>query len=107
MIKIFNQHPTLKDQQQKQSFLNIPSFEIKNDFFEIELTPEVYEVDDMNRTIEQNFSDYRFEFEYEADTISMKSVLKTSNLITFNSDLIKVLGLKTQTTLQDLINQKN
>ena len=37
-------------------------------------------------------SDFEFEFNIEADTISMKSVLTTSNPIYFNSELNTLLG---------------
>ena len=37
-------------------------------------------------------SDFEFEFNIEADTISMKSVLTTSNPIYFNSKLNELLG---------------
>ena len=46
----------------------------------------------MNRTLRQKLSDFNFEFELEADTISRKTVLTTSNPIRFNSALNKVLG---------------
>ena len=72
----------------------IPEFEIENDFVEIELTPGVYELVDINRIMKQKLSDSDFEFEFniEADTISMKSVLTTSNPIYFNSKLNELLG---------------
>ena len=72
----------------------IPEFGIENDFVEIELTPGVYELVDINRIMKQKLSDSAFEFEFniEADTISMKSVLTTSNPINFNSKLNELLG---------------
>ena len=70
----------------------IPGMGIENDFFEIELPPGVYELDDMNNTIKQSFSDSDFELKIEADTISMKSVFTTSNNIYFNSELTTLLG---------------
>ena len=72
----------------------IPKFGIENDFVEIELTPGVYELVDINRIMKQKLSDSAFEFEFniEADTISMKSVLTTSNPINFNSKLNELLG---------------
>ena len=72
----------------------IPEFGIENDFVEIELPPGVYELVDMNRILKQKLSDSDFEIEFniEADTISMKSVLTSSNPIYFNSKLNELLG---------------
>ena len=72
----------------------IPEFGIENDFVEIELTPGVYQLVDINRIMKQKLSDSDFEFEFniEADRISMKSVLTTSNPIYFNSKLNELLG---------------
>ena len=75
--------------------INLPPFDIvENDFFEIYLTPGVYELVDINNAIKQkiNESDYDFKFDLIPDTISMKSVLTTSNKIQFNSKLNTVLG---------------
>ena len=75
--------------------INLPPFDIvENDFFEIYLTPGVYELVDINNAIKQkiNESDYNFKFDLIPDTISMKSVLTTSNNIQFNSKLNTVLG---------------
>ena len=75
--------------------INLPPFDIvENDFFEIYLTPGVYELVDINIAIKQkiNESDYDFKFDLIPDTISMKSVLTTSNNIQFNSKLNTVLG---------------
>ena len=75
--------------------INLPPFDIvENDFFEIYLTPGVYELVDINNAIKQkiNESDYDFKFDLIPDTISMKSVLTTSNNIQFNSKLNTVLG---------------
>ena len=71
-----------------------PEFGIENDFVEIELPPGVYELIDTNRVMKQKFSDSDFDFEFniEADTISMKSVLTTSNPIYLNSKLNELLG---------------
>ena len=88
IIEAFNQQPT----NQQQNSTNNPSFEIENDFFEIELTPGVYEFVDMNRTIIQNLSDSNFEFEKEEDPKSMKSVIIISNHTHFNLELNKILG---------------
>ena len=75
--------------------INLPPFDIvENDFFEIYLTPGVYELVDIKIAIKQkiNESDYDFKFDLIPDTISMKSVLITSNNIQFNSKLNTVLG---------------
>ena len=75
--------------------INLPPFDIvENDFFEIYLTPGVYELVDINNAIKQkiNESDYDFKFDLIPDTISLKSVLTTSNNIQFNSKLNTVLG---------------
>ena len=87
--KILNQiNQNIKD----KTTIIIPEFGIENDFVEIELTPEVYEL--VDRILKQKLSDSDFEFEFniEADTISMKSVFATSNPIYFNSKLIELLG---------------
>ena len=85
LIEVFN-YP---DQQ-----IHIPDFEIEHDSFGIQLTPGAYELVDINASIKQiiNESDYDFKFNIIPDTISMKSVLTTSNPIHFNSKLNKVLG---------------
>ena len=75
--------------------INVPPFDIvENDFFEIYLTPGVYELVGINNAIKQkiNESDYDFKFDLIPDTISMQSVLTTSNNIQFNSKLNTVLG---------------
>ena len=75
--------------------INLPPFDIvENDFFEIYLTPGVYELVDINNAIKQkiNENDYDFNFDLIPDTISMKSVLTNSNNIQFNSKLNTVLG---------------
>ena len=89
--KILNQiNQNIKD----KTTILIPEFGIENDFVEIELTPEVYELVEINRILKQKLSDSDFEFEFniEADTISMKSVFATSNPIYFNSKLNELLG---------------
>ena len=85
LIEVFN-YP---DQQ-----IHIPDFEIEHDSFGIQLTPGAYELVDINASVKQiyNESDYDFKFNIIPDTISMKSVLTTSNPIHFNSDFNKVLG---------------
>ena len=82
------------NQNIKDKTIIIPEFGIENDFVEIELTPGVYELVDINKIMKQKLSDSDFEFEFniEADTISMKSVLTTSNPIYFNSKLNELLG---------------
>ena len=85
LIEVFN-YP---DQQ-----IHIPDFEIEHDSFGIQLTPGAYELVDINASVKQiiNESDYDFKFNIIPDTISMKSVLTTSNNIQFNSKLNTVLG---------------
>ena len=70
----------------------IPDFEIEHDSFGIQLTPGAYELVDINASIKQKTADSDFKFNIIHDTISMKSVLTTSNPIHFNSELDKVLG---------------
>ena len=82
------------NQNIKDKTIIIPELGIENDFVEIELPPGVYELVDINKIMKQKLSDSDFEFEFniEADTISMKSVLTTSNPIYFNSKLNELLG---------------
>ena len=72
-----------------------------NEKIEIKLQPGIYELSDLNTTIQQKLQYYQDHREYkinglginiEADTISMKSVLTTSNPIYFNSKLNELLG---------------
>ena len=89
--------------------ITIPNFEIENEFIDINLVPGVYELIEINNTIKQIITDsgyelddkskfkkdltvFSIEFNIIPDTISMKSVLTTSNPIHFNSKLNKVLG---------------
>ena len=74
--------------------IHIPDFEIEHDSFGIQLTPGAHELVDINASVKQiiNESDYDFKFNIKPHTISMKSVLTTSNPIHFNSKLNKVLG---------------
>ena len=86
--------------------IQIPSFEtidlpIMNEKIEIKLQPGIYELSDLKTTIQQKLQYYQDHREYkingvniniEADTISMKSVLTTSNPIYFNSKLNELLG---------------
>ena len=81
------------NQNIKDKTIIIPEFGIENDFVEIELPPGVYELVDINKIMKQKLSDSDFEFEFtiETDTISMKSVLTTSNPIYFTSKLNELL----------------
>ena len=84
-----------EDEANQINQINLTTFEIiENDFFGIQLTPGVYELVDINNAIKQkiNESEYDFKFNIMPDTISMKSVLTTSNNIQFNSKLNTVLG---------------
>ena len=85
LIEVFN-YP---DQQ-----IHIADFEVEHDSFGIQLTPGAYELVDINASVKQiiNESDSDFIFNIIPDTISMKSVLTTSNPIHFNSEHNKVLG---------------
>ena len=60
------------------------------------MVPGAYELVDINASIKQTITDTKsdsdLEINIQADTISMKSVLTTSNPIHFNSELNKVLG---------------
>ena len=88
-------HENQEDEVNQINQINLPPFEIiENDFFGIQLTPGVYELVDINNAFEQkiNESDYDFKIDIQADTISMKSVLTTSNPIHFNSRLYILLG---------------
>ena len=58
VIEAFKQQLTNKDHQNS---INIPSFEIENDFFEIQLPPGVKELVDINNTIKQTHSDSDFD----------------------------------------------
>ena len=82
------------NQQHTKHPITIPEFEIQDDSIEIELTPGVYELVDINNAINQKIheSDYDFKIDIIPDTISMKSVLTTSNSIHFNSRLNILLG---------------
>ena len=82
------------NQQHTKHPITIPEFEIQDDSIEIELTPGVYELVDINNAIKQKIheSDYDFKIDIIPDTISMKSVLTTSNSIHFNSRLNILLG---------------
>ena len=89
--------------------ITIPNFEIEDGFIGKQLTPGVNELNKINNAIEQiiTYSDYdlvdkskfkkeftvfSIEFNIIPDTISMKSVLTTTNPIHFYSELHKLLG---------------
>ena len=103
IIETFKQHIKPPIQQPKTSSLPtksgrdmsstliIQSFEIEQDYFEIQLPPEVHELIDINTAIKQKISGSDFKFNIEADIISMKSVVATSNIIQFNSELNTLL----------------
>ena len=79
-----------QENQEEIKEISLPPFEfIENDFFGKELTPGVYELVDINNAIKHKIheSDYDFKIDIIPDTISMKSVLTTSNSIHFNSRL--------------------
>ena len=52
-----------------ESSITSPSFESVDDFFEIQLTPGVYDLVDVNRTIKQKIFDFQFGIYIEGDTI--------------------------------------
>ena len=72
--------------------ITIPEFGIENNIFEIELSPRVYELVDINNAIKQRLSGSDFELNIKADTISMKSVLTTFNNKPFISIRNTLLG---------------
>ena len=79
--------------------IHIPEFEIEHDSFEIQLVPGAYELVDNNSSVKQITTDTKsallysdFKFNIRPDTVSMKSILTTSNPIHFNSEINKVLG---------------
>ena len=55
----------------------------------------IYEVNDMKEN--RNITDSEIEISLEADTISMKSVLTTSNPIRYDSEMNKLLGFTSKT----------
>ena len=78
-----------------QHIVNIAEFEyeVLDNCFAKELPPGAYELVDINSTIRQIFSESKIDtliFGIEADTLSRKSVLTTSNSIHFNSELYKL-----------------
>ena len=108
----------LENTKNNKGSLNIiiPDYLILIDHVKIELTPGVYELTEINDAIEEEIirgNDYspvdietfkKFEqtkdqkiflyigFNIQADTISMKSILSSSNHIVFNSELNNLLG---------------
>ena len=86
---------TTQENREEINQINLPRFEIiENDFFEIPLTQGVFELVDINNAIKQKIqeSDYDFKIDIIPDTISMKSVLTTSNSIHLISRLNIFLG---------------
>ena len=97
---IINQHES-ENLLNKLKIFEVIDLPIMNEKIEIKLQPGIYELSDLNTTIQQKLQYYQDHREYkinglsiniEADTISMKSVLTTSNPIYFNSKLNKLLG---------------
>ena len=108
----------LENTKNNKGSLNIinPHYFIFIDHVKIELTPGVYELTELNNAIKEEIiesKDYApvdtetfkklkqtkdqnlifyIEFNIQADTISMKSILSTSNHIVFNSELNNLLG---------------
>ena len=72
--------------------IHFPDFEIKHDSVGIQLVPGAYELVDINASVYQIITDSDFKINIIPDTISMKSVLTTSNPIHFNSRLNILLG---------------
>ena len=103
---IINQHES-ENLLNKLKIFKVFDLPIMNEKIEIKLQPGIYELSDLNTAIQQNLQYYQDHREYkinglntesalhiniEADTISMKSVLTTSNPIYFNSKLNEFLG---------------
>ena len=98
--EIIWEETTQENQEDEVNQINLPPFEIiEDDFFGIQLTPGDFELVDIKNAIKQKIleSDYDFKIDIIPDTISMKSVLTTSNPIHFNSRLNILLGF----TLKD------
>ena len=92
MIKLFKI-------QKKTNIIVLDEIGALTDSWEIELPPGAYELVDINKHIQQKvFHNIisntvpEFKLNTEADTISMKSVLTTSNSKLFTSELNKLLG---------------
>ena len=97
---IINQHKS-ENLLSKLKIFEVIDLPIMNEKIEIKLQPGIYELSDLNTAIKQKLQYYQDHREYkingvniniEADTISMKSVLTTSNPINFNSKLNELLG---------------
>ena len=97
---IINQHES-ENLLNKLKIFEVIDLPIMNEKIEMKLQPGIYELSDLNTTIQQKLQYYQDHREYkinglsiniEADTISMKSVLTTSNPIYFNSKLNELLG---------------
>ena len=97
---IINQHES-ENLLDKLKIFEVIDLPIMNEKIEIKLQPGIYELSDLNTAIQQKLQYYQDHREYkingvkiniEADTISMKSVLTTSNPINFNSKLNELLG---------------
>ena len=107
----------LENTKNNKGSLNIilPDYSITTDHVKIELTPGVYELTEINNAIKEEIkktftylpvdletfkkhelADHQpylyIGFNIQADTISMKSILSTSNQIVFNSELNNLLG---------------
>ena len=96
LMKIINQiNQNIKDKP-----IVISGIGSVTDSIEMELPPGAYELVDINNTIQQELikcctlpgGSSKFKLNIEADTISMNSVLTTSNPIYFNSNLNELLG---------------
>ena len=98
---IINQHES-ENLLNKLKIFEVIDLPIMNEKIEINLQPGIYELTDLNTAIEQKLRYYNqangefkingLSINIEADTISMKSVLITSNPIYFNSKLNELLG---------------
>ena len=98
---IINQHES-ENLLNKLKIFEVIDLPIMNEKIEIKLQPGIYELTDLNTAIEQKLRYYNqangefkingLSINIEADTISMKSVLTTSNPIYFNSKLNELLG---------------
>ena len=97
---IINQHES-ENLPNKLKLFEVIDLPIMNEKIEIKLQTGRYELSDLNTAIQQKLQYYQDHREYkingvyiniEADTISMKSVLTTSNPINFNSKLNELLG---------------
>ena len=92
--------------------LTFPSFEIVETEIEIESIPGIYELIDINEFIQNiiftNGLYTKMEFTIEADTRTMKSIIKSSNSFCFNSDFNLLMGFIEKKTIHLVhINLKN